>query len=156
MVESRLGGRITKVAQLVTECKEVKKFAMRSLRRSLSKLLPALSMEEDILDNILGYLNPLAEDANVAWKFVETTEEDKTILTSIYRHLSEVFSWIRRVLFQFSDREVKEVLDDYHDNKTRPLLRGQLQRILAEIKEREEDMAIDELEDQGAEEGQDQ
>ena len=112
--------------QLVTDCKEVKKFTMRSLRGSLSELLP-VSLDEDILDNILGYLNPLAEDANVAWKFVETTEEDKTILTSIYRLLSEVYS--------------------YHDYKTRPWLRDQLQEILAEIKEGE---------DQGGEEGQNQ
>ena len=133
--------------QLVTECKEVKKFATRSLKRSLSKLLPALSLEEDILDNILGYLNPLAEDANVAWKFVETKEEDKTILTSIYRHLSEVYSWMRRGLFTFSNKEVQKVYGDYRDNKRRPLLQGQLQEILAEIKEGE---------DQGGEEGQNQ
>ena len=142
MVDFTLGGR-TKVAQLVTDCKEVKKFAMRILRRSLSELLPVVAMEEDILDNILRYLNPLADDC----KFVETTEEDKTILTSIYRHLSEVYSWIRRGLFTFSYREVQEVLADYRDNKRGPLLQGQLQEILAEIKEGE---------DQGAEEGQNQ
>ena len=126
MFEHNLGGR-TKVAQLVTDCKEVKKFAMKILRRSLSELLPVVVMEEDILDNIIGYLNPLAEDANVECKFVETTEEDKTILTSIYRLLSEVYR--------------------YHDNKMRPWLQGQLQEILAEIKEGE---------DQGGEEGQNQ
>ena len=142
MVKISLGG-IPKVAQLVNDCKEVKKFAMRSLRGSLSELLP-VSMEEDILDNILSYLNPLTEDANVAWKFVETTEEDKTILTSIYRHLSEVFSMIKRHLFTLS---YNEVLNDYDNNNTRPMLRGQLQRILAEIKVGE---------DQGAEEGPDQ
>ena len=122
MVDFSLGGR-TKVAQLVTDCKEVKKFAMKILRKSLSELLPVVAMEEDILDNILRYLNPLAEDC----KFVETTEEDKTILTSIYRLLSEVYR--------------------YHDNKMRPWLQGQLQEILAEIKEGE---------DQGGEEGQNQ
>lgn len=126
MLEDHLGGR-TKVAQLVTDCREVKKFAMRILRRSLSELLPVVAMEEDILDNIIGYLNPLVEDANVDCKFVETTEEDKTILTSIYRLLCEVYS--------------------YQDNKTRPLLRDQLQEILAEIKE---------AENQGDEEGQNQ
>ena len=130
--------------QLVTVCKVIKKFVMRSLRGRLLELLPALSMEEDILDNILSYLNPLGEDANVAWKFVDTTEEDKTIMTSIYRHLSEVSSMIKRRLFTLP---FNEVFDDYDANKTRPLLRGQLQRILAEIKEGE---------DQGVEEGQDQ
>ena len=138
------------MAQLVSDCKEVKKFAMRSLRRSLSELLPVLSMEED---NILGYLNPLAEDANVAWKFVETKEEDKTFLTSIYRHLSEVYSMMKRGLFTLS---YKEVRDDFDNNKRRrPLLRGQLQGILAEIK-KGEDQGAEEGQDLGAEEGQDQ
>ena len=148
MVEFTLGGRFlhTKVAQLVTDCKEVKKFAMKILRRSLSQLLPVVAIEEDILDNILRYLNPLAEDC----KFVETTEEDKTILTSIYRHLGEIYSWMRRGLFTFSYEEVKEVYRDYRDNKRNPLLRDQLQEILAEISE------IKKGEDQGGEEGQNQ
>ena len=133
MVELSLGGR-SKVDQLVAECRMAKKFVMRRLKIYLSELLP-VSLEEDTLDNILGFLNPLDNDAIMAWKFVETSEAEKTILTSIYRHLFEIYSWIRRGLFTFSYIEVKEVLQDCRDNKMRPLLRDQLQGILAEIKD---------------------
>ena len=90
-------GRIIeeKIDQFVTDCKEVKKFVMKGLRGKLSELLPVLSLEEDILDNIFGYMNPLDEDADVTWKFVEITEEEKAILTSLYRHLSKVYSKTR-------------------------------------------------------------
>ena len=136
MVELSLGGE-RKVDQLVTDCRKAKKFVMGRLKISLSGLLP-VSLEEDILDNILGFLNPLDNDAILAWKSVETSEAEKTILASIYRHLFEIYSWIRRGLYTFSYIEVEEVRQDCHDNKMRPLLRDQLQRILAEIKEGEE------------------
>ena len=72
-----------KIEELETDYMKMKKFVMRKLRGKLSELLPAVSMEEDILDNILGYMNPQGEDAKMTLKFVETTEEEKAILTSI-------------------------------------------------------------------------
>ena len=132
-----------KIDQLVTDCKEVKKFVMRSLRGKLSELLPVLSLEEDILDNIFGYMNPQDEDANVTWKFVEITEEEKAILISLYRHLREVYRQTRDSLLAhpFSILPYFAV--------PRYLLGDQLQKILAEINDREDCIGVGELEDQG-------
>ena len=79
----------------MTYCKEVKKFVLRSLRGSLFELLSVLSMEEDIVDTILSYMNPKSEEANETWKFVETTEEEKA---TIYRYLSKVYRGMRNGL----------------------------------------------------------
>ena len=134
-----------KIDQFVTDCKEVKKFVMRSLRGKLSELLPVLSLEEDILDNIFGYMNPQDEDANVTWKFVEITEEEKAILTSLYRHLSKVYRITRHriIAHPFSDM--------LHPYRVVPmsLFGDQLQKILAEINDGEDSIAVGELEDQG-------
>ena len=143
-----------KIDQFVTDCKEVKKFVMRSLRGKLSELLPAVSMEEDILDNILGYMNPLAKDANVTWKFVETTKEEKAILTSIFRYLSKVDGELRHgvlhsLLFYHPFRGPYEFLLPL-PSKIESLFGGdQLQKILAEISDGGESMAVGELKDQG-------
>ena len=133
-----------KIDKFLTDCREVKKFVMRSLRGKLSELLPVLSLEEDILDNILGYMNPQDEDANVTWKFLETTEEEKAILTSLYRHLSKVYSQTRDRLL------APPFTNMFYPYRVVPmsLLGDQLQRILAEINDGEDSIAVGELEDQ--------
>ena len=80
-----------KLDKLVAKCKKGKKFIMRSLRGKLSELLPELSMEEDILDNIIGHMNLLEQDAKVNWKFAESTEEERVILASLSRKFNEVY-----------------------------------------------------------------
>ena len=82
--------KIEKIEELETYYIKMKKFVMRKLKGKLSELLPAVSMEEDILDNILGHMNPQGEDAKMTLKFVETTEEEKAILTPICLYLEQI------------------------------------------------------------------
>ena len=123
-VSRQLGGD-EKVDQLHINAKEVKKIimkkiAMKSLRKSLSEVLP-LSLEEHILDNILGHFNLLDESLKL-----ETTaeEEDKPMLSSLYHKLSQVYNKIRNNLF-FSH--------NYNYNSLTPEVIDQLQEILAEL-----------------------
>ena len=83
------------MGQLKNIAKEVKKIAVRSLRKSLSEVLP-VSLEDHILDNILTHINPLEEEA----KGLETMEEDKPILSSLYYHLTHIYSKIRTNLYR--------------------------------------------------------
>ena len=55
------------------------------------------SLEDHLLDNILGHLNLLEEEANQSWR-LETAEEDKPGLSSLYQHLSQIYSKIRNGL----------------------------------------------------------
>ena len=95
-VSSELGGD-EKADQLHNIAKEMKKFAMTSLKRSLSEVLP-VSLEEHILENILGYLKMDDEDDEEA-SWLETSEEDKAILTPIYFSLSQIYCSMRGGLF---------------------------------------------------------
>ena len=83
--------------QLQNNAREAKKIAMKSLRKSLSEVLQ-VSLEEHILDNILGHLNLLDEEADEYWR-LETAEEEISGLSSLYHHLSEVYSEMKEGLF---------------------------------------------------------
>ena len=83
--------------QLQNNAREAKKIAMKSLRKSLSEVLQ-VSLEEHILDNILGHLNLLDEEADDYWR-LETAEEEMSGLSSLYHHLSEVYSEMKEGLF---------------------------------------------------------
>ena len=82
--------------ELIINAREAKKIAMKSLRKSLAEMLP-WSLEDHLLDNILGHLNLLEEEANQSWR-LETAEEDKPGLSSLYQHLSQIYSKIRNGL----------------------------------------------------------
>ena len=71
--------------KFVDSWKKVKKLIMISLREKLFELLPVLSVEEDIMNNIQSHLD---EDPYVNWQFAETTEEERVVLASIYRDLN--------------------------------------------------------------------
>ena len=123
-VSRQLGG-VEKVDQLHINAKEVKKIVtkkiiMKSLRKSLSEVLP-VSLEEHILDNILGNFNLLDESLKL-----ETTveEEDKPRLSSLYHQLRQVYTKIRNEL----------LLLGLNYNSLTPEVVDQLQEILAEIK----------------------
>ena len=118
--------------------KEAKKIALKSMRKSLAETLP-WSLEDHLLDNILGHLNLLEEEeeANESWR-LEIAEEDKPGLSSLYLHLSQIYSQIRTNLFiDFFAVPDPELID-------------QLQEILAELK-REETTEEIEQEDEGGE-----
>ena len=137
MISCQLGGE-EKVEQLHNNAKEAKKIARRSLRNSLSEVLP-FSLEEHLLDNILGHLNLLEEEANESWR-LETEEEDKPGLFSLYLHLSQIYSNIRTGLF----------CKGFYLIVT-PDLIDPLREILAELKT-EETAEETEQEDEGGEE----
>ena len=124
--------------QLHNNAREAKKIAMKSLRKSLSEALP-LSLEEHILDNILGHLNLLEEEANESWK-LETAEEEKAGLSSLYLHLSQIYRSIRSRLFS----PWGPYAPVYY--QLTPGLIDPLQEILAELKTEET-----EQEDEGGE-----
>ena len=99
MVENLIGGK-QKLDELLQLMRKVKKFTMTSLRASLSDVLP-ISLEEDILDNILQSMN-LSEsypEAKELWKFVEDSEEEKRTLSDLFERISRVFSKMRDDLF---------------------------------------------------------
>ena len=73
-----MGTFIKKARKLMLLVEEVKKIAIKKIIGSLSELLP-LSLEEHILDNILGNINLLDEEANGFWRF-EAAEEEKPVL----------------------------------------------------------------------------
>ena len=89
VVDELLGGR-EKMDQLYRDVKEVIKFSMRSLRASLSGLLP-VSLDDHILDKILA--NTDTEE------FVKISEEEKLVLSTINRLLSHIYSKMRDDLF---------------------------------------------------------
>ena len=120
-VSWQLGGD-ERVDQLHINTKEAKMIIMKSLRKSLSEVLP-LSLEEHILENVLGHLNLLDEEANEFWR-IETAEEDKPRLSSLYHQLSQIYTKIRNELLLLGS--------DY--NSLTPQVVDQLQEILAEIK----------------------
>ena len=120
LVSSQLGGE-DKMEQLNNNAKEVKKIAVRSLRKSLSEVLP-VSLEDHILDNILTHINPLEEEA----KGLETMEEDKPILSSLYYHLTHIYSKIRTNLYR-----PNSLLESLTAELIDPL---PLQEILSELK----------------------
>ena len=141
-VSRQLGGD-EKVDQLHINAKEVKKIimkkiAMKSLRKSLSEVLP-LSLEEHILDNILGHFNLLDESLKL-----ETTaeEEDKPMLSSLYHKLCQVYTKIREGL----------LLLGFNYNPLTPEVIDQLQEILAELKR--EDGIGEETTEETMEEGE--
>merc|ERR1719239_2135985 len=124
-VTSQLGGE-EKVDQLHNNAKDVKKIAMKSLKRSLSEVLP-VSLEEHILENILGHLKLLDEEANEAWRF-ETLEEDKSGLATLYFTLTQIYCKMRGGLFKTGQ---------VHHEVLSPEVFDQLQEILAEFSERD-------------------
>ena len=126
------------VEQLHNNAKEAKKIALKSLRNSLSEVLP-WSLEEHLLDNILGHLNLLEEEANESWR-LETEEEEKPGLSSLYLHLSRIYGKIRTALFSNS----------WNHPELNPELIDQLQEILVELKA-EESTEETEHEDEGGE-----
>ena len=69
---------------------------MSSLWASLSQVL-LISLEEDILDNILESMNLLDRDQDA--KFVEDSVEEKMTLSALYESISRAFIDIRDVLF---------------------------------------------------------
>ena len=117
-VSWQLGGD-GRVDQLHINTKKAKKIVMKSLRKSLSEVLP-LSLEEHIVENILGHLNILDEES---WK-LKTAEEDKPRLSSLYHQLRQVYTKIRNEL----------LLLGLNYNYLTPEVVDQLQEILAEIK----------------------
>ena len=84
------------------------------------------SLEDHLLDNILGHLNLLEEEANQPWR-LETAEEEKPGLSSLYLHLSQIYSQIRTNLFIDFDFDFIGFIE--------PI--DQLQEILAELKREE-------------------
>ena len=115
---------------------------MRKLKGQLSELLPAVSMEEDILDNILGHMNPQGEDAKMTLKFVETTEEEKAILTPICLYLEQI---CRNLDLVSRSLEAINKLKSPTDRHLQDIL-----EFLAKVNEGEDNIAV---EDQGGEEG---
>ena len=113
---------IKKARKLKLLVKEVKKIATQSIKWSLSELLP-LSLEEHILDNILGNINLMDEEANGFWRF-EATEEEKPVLSSLYNHLSQIYSKIRTGLVSYNLEVYSEVT---------PEVINRLQEILSEF-----------------------
>ena len=97
-VEGHLGGE-ENMKELDKTSKDIKEFAMKSLRTSLAKWLPVLAVEEDILDNILGHID-VEQDVGEDWKFVESTEEEKLVIDSLYSCLSEIYRLMRKNLFR--------------------------------------------------------
>lgn len=124
-VSSQLGGE-EKVEQLHNNAKVMKKSVMKSLKRSLSELLP-LSLEEHILENILGYLNLYDEETNQAWR-LEIPEEDYPILTTIYLSLTQIYCKMRAWLFNTGPS----------DGPLTPEAIDQLQEVVSEFSERED------------------
>ena len=108
-----------KVDQLHINAKEAKKIVMKSLKKSLSEVLP-LSLEEHILENILGHSNLLDVEATESWK-LKTAEEDKPRLSSLYHQLSQVYTKIRN----------KFLLFGLNYNSLTPEVVDKLQEILA-------------------------
>ena len=133
-VEKLLGGE-ENMNELERRSKDIKKFAMKSLRTSLAKWLPVLAVEEDILDNILGHMNLLdmEQDVGQDWKFAESTEEEKVVIDSLYSCLSDIYRRMREDLFGFSDFVD---VDSYHPSQ----LIEQLQGIVAQIFEADKEI----------------
>ena len=141
-----------KIEELETDYMKMKKFVMRKLRGKLSELLPAVSMEEDILDNILGYMNPQGEDAKMTLKFVETTEEEKAILTSICPLLEIVcrtLDLVLDVLKLSTSIDSKTGVGSTASTCLGLVITLSLKKILAKVNEGEDNIAV---EDQGGEE----
>ena len=139
--------------------------AMKSIKRSLSAVLP-VSLEEHILENILGHLNLLDEDANETLR-LDAAEEEKPIMSSLYQHLSHVYSKIRTGLFTFdsigdSDSESENASGDESASESSGYSMGspkstresisQIQKILSEFSKTEDD--TDEETDQEDEGGE--
>ena len=134
-VEKLLGGE-ENMNELERRSKDIKKFAMKSLRTSLAKWLPVLAVEEDILDNILGHMNLLdmEQDVGQDWKFAESTEEEKVVIDSLYSCLSDIYRRMREDLFGFRDFVA---VDSYHLSQD---LIEQLQGIVAQIFEADKEI----------------
>ena len=86
------------------------------------------SLEDHLLDNILGHLKLLEEEeeANESWR-LEIAEEEKPGLSSLYLHLSQIYSQIRTNLFIDFDFDFIGFIE--------PI--DQLQEMLAELKREE-------------------
>ena len=132
-VSIQLGGE--KVEQLHMNAKEAKRIAMKSLRKSLAEVLP-WSLEEHIMDIILGHLDLMDEEANESWK-LETAEEEKPGLSSLYQHLSQIYSKIRTELFDIGNSELT------------PELLDPLQEVLSELQSEETTEEIEQEDDGG-------
>ena len=158
-VEKLLGGE-ENMNELERSSKDIKKFAMKSLRTSLAKWLPKLAVEEDILDNILGQMNLLdvEQDVGEDWKFAESTEEEKVVIDSLYSCLSEIYRLTREELFGF------RFFDELYPPSQLPALIEQLQCVVAQIFEldkeiddcgerEDEDKRVEERIDDGAAQG---
>ena len=117
VVDELLGGR-EKMDQLYRDVKEVIKFSMRSLRTSLSGLLP-VSLDDHILDKILA--NTDTEE------FVKISEEEKLVLSTINSLLSHIYSKIRDDLFNPPARAFGVSVV----SKLSPQLPDQLQEVVA-------------------------
>ena len=132
-VEGDLGGE-ENMKELDKISKDIKEFAMKSLRTSLAKWLPVLAVEEDILDNILGHMNlsDMEQDVGQDWKFAESTEEEKVVIDSLHSCLSEIYRLMREDLF--GNPLV------WFDPGTFPDLIEQLQGVVAQIYEADKEI----------------
>lgn len=119
-------GSQEKVEQLHNNAKEAKKSIMKTLKRSLSEVLPVF-LDEHILENILSYLNLLSEEANEVWKF-ETEDEVNPFLSSLYQSLAEIYRKIRGRLFDDTDLGLTAEIVDH------------LQEIVSEFSNREDNI----------------
>ena len=90
LVEWLLGGE-KKLEDLDKGSKMVKIFTKRSLRGHLAEVMP---MDDHILDKILENINS-QEDG----KFVASSAEEKSVITRIYQHLSDIYEKIIDYLF---------------------------------------------------------
>ena len=120
--------------------KEAKRIAMKSLRKSLAEVLP-WSLEEHIMDIILGHLDLMDEEANESWK-LETAEEEKPGLSSLYQHLSQIYSKIRTELFDVGNSGILV----YFACSELPELLDPLQEVLSELQSEE---TTEEIEQEG-------
>ena len=125
--------------------KEAKRFAMKSLRKSLAEVLP-WSLEEHIMDIILGYLDLMDEEANESWK-LETAEEEKPGLSSLYQHLSQIYSKIRTELFDIGNSDGGLLYFAY--SELTPELLDPLQEVLSELQSEETTEEIEQEDDGG-------
>ena len=146
LVKKLVGGKKS-LEQIRQMMKKVKKFVMSSLRASLSQVLP-ISLEEDILDNILRSMNLLDadQDAKDDWKFVEDSVEEKNTLSGLYDCISKVFREMRDDLFSHPGHAWDIYRQPFHGAKILPGLINQLQEVVSGV------VGIEESTEEGHEE----
>ena len=122
-----MGGE-EKLEDLYKDSMQVKKFALRSLRGHLAEVMP-ISLDDHILENILGHM--ISEEEG---KFVRSSEEEKSVLTEMYRSLSSIYREMSSDLFE--DPRVYDSLSEGYYS----LLLNDLHKVVVRVYE-EADMA---------------